>query len=49
MPGNPSTQPNSTLTKLCNKYNEAIRQKKSVTIISTLEKQMLLEYMKQKK
>ncbi len=49
MPGNPSTQPNSNLAKLCNKYNDAVSKKKSVTIISNLEKQMLLEYMKQKK
>jgi len=44
-----STQSNPNLEKLCNKYNDAVSKKKSVTIISNLEKQILLEYMRQKK
>mgnify|MGYP001247635167 CR=1 FL=1 len=49
MTGTNNPNPSSNLTNLCNKYNDAIHKKKPVKIISNLEQQMLLEYMKHKK
>lgn len=49
MTGSNNINQSSNLTNLCNKYNDAIHKKKSVKIISNLEQQMLIEYIKHKK
>ena len=49
MTGKSKSHTPSNLINLCIKYNDAIHKKKSVKIISNLEQQMLLEYIKHKK